>query len=195
MKPSERVKAHLERLLGPVAVTTTGRDLAGDRSATFAVATFPDQPTAGATTLVTVGLSDEPLTGPSGEKVRQELLLCAWNEALGDRLYEALFSAAQVFRDLDETANPGVILELDQPLVDPGGLRQVFLYDPTYHPEELTTVPAAEEEAGEEVEIVWLIPITDGEAALIEAEGPEAFESYLATTDPDLLDVARADER
>ncbi|NJL28515.1 MAG: suppressor of fused domain protein [Thermoanaerobaculia bacterium] len=194
MRPSDRVKAHLERLLGPAVATTTGRDLAGDREASFAVATFPDQPTEGATTLVTVGLSSEPLTGPEGEQIRQELLLCAWNKALGDRLYKALFATAQAFRDLGETANPGAIVELDEPLAEPSGLELAFLYDPTYHAEELATVPAADAKGGEPIEIVWLIPITESEAELIEAEGPEAFESYLAATDPDLLDVTRAGE-
>lgn len=185
----DRVKAHLERVLGPVARVTAGRDVAGERQAPCAIATFADQPVEGAFTLVTVGLSDAPLLGPEGERVRQELLLCAWNSDLDDRLYSLLLSAAQAFRDDDETANPGAVIELDGPLTERSDLHHVFLYPPTYHPDELATVPGATEE--DEIEILWLIPITAQEIALIKAQGLEAFEDHLAASDPDLLDLGR----
>lgn len=186
--------AHLEKVLGPPVQLTRGRDLAGDRQAAFELATFAGQPVEGAVTLVTVGLSDTALQGPEGEKVRQELLLCAWNGSRSESLYAGLFSAAQVYLDLGESANPGSVLELDQPLSEPDGPRHVFLYDPTYHPDELATVPAAKGKDGEAIEIVWLIPLTAGEAALVDAEGPDAFESYLEACDPDLLDLGRSAE-
>lgn len=183
--------AHLEKILGPAVQLTRGRDLAGDRQATFEVATFADQPVEGAVTLVTVGLSDTALKGPEGEILRQELLLCAWNGAKSESLYTGLFSAAQVYLDLGASANPGSILELEKPLGGPAGPREVFLYEPTYHPEELATVPPSQAEP-EPIEIVWLIPVTPAEAALVDAEGPDAFESYLAANDPDLLDLGRS---
>ncbi len=182
---------HLETILGPAVRLTRGRDLAGDRQASFEVATFNGQPADGAVTLVTVGLAETALKGPSGESVRQELLLCAWNEAAGENLYTGLFSAAQVYLDLGESANPGSILELDQPLGGPAGPRELFLYEPTYHPEELATVPGSAADP-EPIEIVWLIPVTAAEAALIASEGPQAFERYLAANDPDLLDLGRS---
>jgi hypothetical protein len=123
--------------------------------------------------------------------VRQELLLCAWNGSHGESLYEALFSAAQAYLDIGTSADPGSILELESPLGGPAGVREVFLYEPTYHPEEMATVPPSKAQP-EPIEIVWLIPVTPAETALIDVDGPGTFESYLSANDPDLLDLERS---
>lgn len=189
MSASDRVKAHFEHHLGPLVRITEGHRSDDGRPGDCLIATFADQPAEGAFTLVTVGLSDEPLLAPEGEKVRLELLICGWENALDDRLCAVLLAFAQKLRDEGETANAGDLIELDEPLSDAGDLHHVFLYPPTYHPEELETVPAA---AGEdEIEILWLIPVTAEEASKIREEGPEAFEQYLAANDPDLLDFGR----
>lgn len=190
---SDRVRTYLEQALGPVVRVTTGRDLVGSQSAPCAIATFADQPVEGAFTLVTLGLSDSPLLGPEGERVRQELLLCGWNADLDDRLYGLLFTVATGIRDAGETANPGAVLELDGPLGEPGDLRHVFLYPPTYHRDELATISAPDDDGScGEIEILWLLPVTAVEVELIEAQGPEAFEAHLVEADPDLLDLRRA---
>jgi len=187
-----RVAAHLEALLGPPARVTSARELVAGEEAPCAIATFRDRPVEGAFTLVTIGLSDRPLVGPQGEKVRQELLLCGWDEDLDDRLYRCLFDVALATREAHETANPGAVIELDEALSVRGDLRRVFLYPPTYHADELATIaPPRGTAGGGEIEIVWLLPITALEALLVESEGPEAFEAYLAREDPDLLDLGR----
>lgn len=189
---SDRVRTYLERILGPVVSVTTGRDLVGSQTAPCSIATFADQPVAGAFTLVTLGLSDSPLLGPEGELVRQELLLCGWNADLDDRLYGLLFSVASGIRDEGETANPGAVLELDGPLSEPGDLRHVFLYPPTYHRDEVATIPApGDGDSHGEIEVLWLLPVNAAEVDLIEERGPEAFETHLLEADPDLLDLRR----
>jgi hypothetical protein len=169
---------------------TTGRDLVGGEPAVCSIVTFLDQPVEQAFTLVTVGLSDRPLTGPEGERVWQELLLCGWIEDLDDRLYRRLFDVAGTLREEGESANPGAVVELDGPLSDRGELRQVFLYPPTYHPDALATLPP-DPTGEEELEVVWLLPVTPSEVKLVASAGPEAFEAYLAREDPDLLDLGR----
>lgn len=192
MIASDRVKAHLEEFLGPLVRITAGHRSEDGEEAACHVATFVDQPVEGAFTLVTVGLSDAPLTAPEGEKIRQELLFCAWDEDLDDRLYSLLLSTAQVLRESGETANAGDLIDLDEPLSNRGDLRHVFLYPPTYHPDEIETVPGGSPE--DDVEILWLIPVTAEEVRKIREEGPDAFEQYLAANDPDLLDLGREDQ-
>jgi hypothetical protein len=188
----ERLLRHLEAHLGPSSKRTTGRDLVGGEAAVCSIVTFLNQPVDDAFTLVTVGLSDRPLAGPEGEQVWQELLICGWTEDLDDRLYRRLFDVALTLREEGESANPGAVTELDGALSDRGELQRVFFYPPTYHADELATVPAPPGEAGEgEIEIVWLLPVTEKEALLVETDGPEAFEAYLAREDPDLLDLGR----
>jgi hypothetical protein len=195
MSVRDQVKAYLERQLGPIAQETTARDVVGQRNAPFTVATFIGQPVEGAFTLVTLGLSDRPLRAPSSERVRQELLVCGWEGFRKDRVYEALFTVAQSLRDQDETANPGAVLKLHQPLADEGGLEHVFLFEPVYFPEALTEVPLERNSGGpgeQAVELIWLVPITAAEAELAATQGPESFERYLGEKDPDLLDLTRS---
>lgn len=187
MSLSERVEKHLAVVLGPPGRVTRARDPESGTAAAFRVITFPDQPVEGAFTLVTVGLSDRPLRGPSGEAVRQELLVCAWDSFYGDALYQVLFSMAHLIREGGETADPGTVLELPQPIATAVPWRHLFLFVPGYHPEKLQPISLGENE----VEICWLIPVTPEESALIEKEGPEAFDDLLDRADPDLMDFGR----
>lgn len=187
MKIRGRVENWFERHLGAPALVTDARDVEGGRNASFRVGTYLDQPVEGAFTLATIGLSETPQHGPESEPVRQELLLCAWDGFRHDSLYSTLFSVAQLVHDSGETANPGAVLELPQPVVQGGSLRHLFVYIPIYHSDDLHAVPLG----GEAVEVLWLIPITEKEAAFIEKNGPEAFDQLLGREDPDLLDLER----
>jgi len=166
---------------------TEAREPETGEQAAFAVATFRDQPVEGAFTLVTIGLSERPFRGPSGEAVRQELLVCAWDRFFGEALYQTLFSMAHLLRESGETANPGTVYELPQPMGTEVPWRHLFLYPPGYHPDELQPIRL---DRGE-VEVCWLIPVTPEETDFVEREGPEAFDDLLERTDPDLMDLAR----
>lgn len=182
-----RVEEWYERHLGKPALVTDARDVEGRRNAPFQVATFFDQPVEEAFTLATIGLSETTQTGPEDESVRQELLLCAWAGFRHDSLYATLFTVAQLVHDRGETANPGEVIEMPRPVADGIPLRHVFVYLPIYHSDDLHSVPLGRDA----VEILWLIPITETEAAFIEEHGPEAFDELLGREDPDLLDLQR----
>ncbi len=44
--------------------------------------------------------------------------------------------------------------------------------------------------SGEQVFIVWLVPIRAAEASFVRAQGHDAFEDMLENVDPDLLDLS-----
>jgi hypothetical protein len=188
MKIRGRVEDWYERHLGKPALLTDARDVEGRRNASFRVGTYLDQPVEGAFTLATVGLSETPHIGPESESVRQELLLCAWNGFRQDSLYNTIFTAAQLIHDSGETANPGEVLEIPFPIAEGLPLRHLFVHIPIYFADGLHPIPLGREA----VEVLWLIPITEAEAAFVEENGPEAFDELLGREDPDLLDLERA---
>jgi hypothetical protein len=192
MKIRGRVEDWFEQHLGAPAQVTDARDVEGRRNASFRVGTYLDQPVEDAFTLATIGLSDTPQRGPSAERVRQELLLCAWNGFRHDSFYATLFTAAQLIHDSGETANPGEVIEMPLPVAEGVALRHLFVYLPIYHSDDLHAVPLGNGKKDDEaVEVLWLIPITAAEAAFIEENGPEAFDQLLGREDPDLMDLER----
>lgn len=181
------VAQHLARVLGPPALDTAARHPASGEAAGFRVLSFADRPVDGAFTLVTAGLGERALEGPDGSVVREELLLCAWDEHRGDALLHVLFSVGAGVLEEGVSVDPGDVYELAQPLAPGSELRHLFVHRPLYHPDEIQPVSVA----GGEVEICWLIPVTAGEAGFVEERGPEAFDDLLFERDPDLLDLHR----
>ena len=70
------------------------------------------------------------------------------------------------------------------------GTRMTALYalPPIYFPDEFHVY---ESSSGEQVYLVWLVPITAAEASFVREQGHEAFEDILEKVDPDLLDLSR----
>ncbi|MEM8962107.1 MAG: suppressor of fused domain protein [Acidobacteriota bacterium] len=188
-----QVGSHLASVLGSPVRLTLARAPESDR-APFHVATFANVPATGATTLVTLGLCDPPLAAPDGEPVRQELLLCAWNEHDAEALLQLLFSIGDTVRQNGESADFGDVIDLATSFGDPSPFpTHAFLYPPVYHPETIHDCPVQLDGRDATVELVWFIPLTPGEAEHVLAEGPKAFADLMASTDPDLLDLDRRD--
>ncbi|MDQ0577190.1 suppressor of fused domain protein [Agromyces albus] len=64
----------------------------------------------------------------------------------------------------------------------------LYVTAPVYFPDEFATV----REAGHDVVIAWLVPITTSEAEYVKAHGWERFEDVLVEQAPDLIDFSRA---
>jgi hypothetical protein len=60
---------------------------------------------------------------------------------------------------------------------------------PIYFPESLHSVTIA---VGQEVAMVWLLPVHPSEIDLVKKRGWRAFEDLLAAKDPDLRDLTRS---
>lgn len=70
------------------------------------------------------------------------------------------------------------------------GSRFAYLYAalPVYYDDDFNSVVV---ENGDSVAIVWLVPITSGEAQFVAERGWEKFEQELIKRDPDLMDMNR----
>jgi hypothetical protein len=177
---SQRVQAHLERVLGMPARFSTAR---GDGlPVPFRIATYIHQPANDAVTLVTIGMSETCLGSPP---VRQELLLCTWKELFSESLYDSLFRLGHELQSTATAAYLGSIVELPAPIFG-GGSAHMLVYTPTYFDADLYMIAGADP-----IRIVWLIPVTAAEADLVLHDGVRALEVRFEENDPDLLDLER----
>lgn len=153
----------------------------------FDVGRFLDQPSAGATTYVTFGLSKTWLHQPSGH-VRQELLLCRD----GDTEYECARLLPSIVEDVLASTDAllrGAILGPHGPLL-PGATTEAFwAWQPVYFPESFVQYDG--DEGHPPISIAWLIPLTASEAEYARENGTDAFEALILREDPDLLDWSR----
>jgi hypothetical protein len=182
MNLAGRVERHLAASLGRPALVTDASDPSSGRPAAFRVATFDDQPVESAFTLVTLGLCERALRDDE-HTVRQELVVCAWNAFRDDALRHLLFALGDFIAGSGDAAAPGMVYELPEPFVSGRQWEHLFAFQPLYHDQRLGPF--------EDVQFVWLIPITAEESAFIDANGPESFDALLEEHDPDLLDLSR----
>lgn len=185
-EPRPQLLVHVEAILGRAASGSVITDGAHDEK--YFVTHFAGTPATGATTFMTLGLSEHALSQPEGT-VRQELVLAHYDR------FEAMDSAkllASVASDcLGEHAAllRGELLGPSGPLGSGTKMETLYCSAPTYFPEEL----AVFEEAGYEPTVfVWLIPVWESEASYVRTYGHERFEELLVAHDPDLLDLARS---
>lgn len=80
----------------------------------------------------------------------------------------------------------GQIIGPAGPLFGGSDLTALYVAAPSYLPDEFQIF-----HADGHVEIVWLVPITDAEAAYVHTHGWPAFEEILEEHGPDLADVNR----
>ncbi len=163
MNLAGRVERHLAASLGRPALVTDASDPSSGRPAAFRVATFDDQPVESAFTLVTLGLCERALRD--------------------DALRHLLFALGDFIAGSGDAAAPGMVYELPEPFVSGRQWEHLFAFQPLYHDQRLGPF--------EDVQFVWLIPITAEESAFIDANGPESFDALLEEHDPDLLDLSR----
>ncbi|MFF4339223.1 suppressor of fused domain protein [Kitasatospora sp. NPDC001540] len=154
------------------------------------VAHFADGRLPGVRSFATVGLSRTPLwDAPSGRHLHLELLVCEYERHTGDAGFfpEVLeYVAGRLFAH-GAAVLRGEVLPLPVPL--PGGtMTGLYAALPVYFDDGFRSVTV---ENGSEVGVVWLLPVSDREAAFVAERGWRAFEDELARRDPDLLDPSR----
>lgn len=172
--------AFLEASLGaPARIGET----AGEEPA-IAVLEFDDEPYEGVTTFVTKGLAAGPLRRFDEGETRQELLFCA---PAGFEAAPLLRWAAREIHASGFGLMRGAVLTLDDPIAPGSRLGAVYATYPVYHDEQLAEWRGTEPPTA----VVWLVPITIGEAKYVEKRGWEPFEELLEKRDPDLLDFSR----
>jgi Suppressor of fused protein (SUFU) len=177
--------AHLECYLGEMLGGTQGSGSTPDR---IQVATFgPNSPFAGATTLVTLGLSAHHLVQPSGKGVHQELLM---HFRTGNRPGNAVGLLFQVAAELITRGTGllrGEVLGPRGQLFSRGDTTALYAAAPVFLPDDFAIC----REPNRTIVLVWLMPITTLEADFVRERGWPAFEDLLVAADPDLTDMSR----
>lgn len=178
---------HLESFLGLIAGGSRGDDTTPEG---VQVAWFgPDVPFGGVTTLVTVGLSRRHLNLPSNGALHQELVMHVPTDDYPARAAGLLFHVAgEMVRRRDALSN-GQVIGPGGPLFPGSQTTAIVATTPRYLPESFAvchTEPAP-------VVFAWLVPITTGEAEVIQKFGWGTLEQAFAAQDPDLADPGRAE--
>lgn len=180
------VEQHLTRILGSPSRLTAAHDPETGQEAPFAVGLFDDVPAEGAFTLMSSGISTRELRD-GDRRGRVEILFCAWDRFRDDSLDGTFFTVGNAILETGTMVYPGRLYELPAPISDNTVMRHLFAYPPTYFDDALATIPFG----AESIDVLWLIPVHEEEAELMEQRGPEAFVELLGEYDPDLLDLRR----
>jgi hypothetical protein len=178
---------HLESFLGLITGGSRGDDATPEG---VQVAWFgPDVPFGGVTTLVTVGLSRRHLGLPNGGALHQELVMHVPTDDYPARAAGLLFQVAGEMVRRRAGLQHGQVIGPRGPLFPGSQTTAMVATSPRYLPESFAvchteSVP---------VVLVWLIPITTGEAEVIQTSGWGTLEQAFAAQNPGLADPARAE--
>jgi len=172
---------HIESHLGPI------QDGARLREGVQGVR-FRDRPNPGATTFMTLGLSNHVLTQRSGVDVRIEFVI-----ACHDAFVEG-FNSLSVLADVCDQVLPDHSAPARGTVFGPRGrffegseMEALYCASPVYFPDDLCKFGGF----SEPFVPVWLVPITKLEAHYVGTNGWNSFEELLARVDPNLLDLRR----
>jgi len=178
---------HLEEVLGLI-VGGWGSDPDG-RKLPLQIAQFANGPVAGTGALATIGLSNHALAMGDGRSVRQELVMVFRNEDGPRNLPAVMQHVAMSALDQHRAYLRGDIIGPRGPLFSGSRYEALYVAIPVYFPDSFRLFRP---DTGDPIVMAWLVPITHGEAHLIQRRGWSFFEDQLEAQDPDLLASDRA---
>jgi hypothetical protein len=155
----------------------------------FDVLQFDSAPNTGAVTFATVGLSSYPLqSAQSGRQIKQELLMTCLESQKELNIPAILQQVGAERRRRQQALLRGELIGPRGPLFPGRSLTALYAAIPIYFPDGMHS---SVDSKGDETVFVWLLPLHESEAAMVAADGWEAFERKLADQDPDLNDLDR----
>jgi len=178
---------HLEKFLGTIRGGWS--QTADGRRTEFTVVDFAGGSRLHEHAFATLGLSKIPLHSPSHTgHIYQELVivvpvtlgLVPVPDTLQHVAQEAVATGRAVLR--------GYVIGPRGPLFyDDSKMEALYAANPWIFPNEFATY----REKDRDVSIVWLVPISRGEAEFVRVRGWRQFEDELAKANPDLVDIKR----
>ncbi|RZU75420.1 suppressor of fused protein SUFU [Micromonospora kangleipakensis] len=178
---------HLESFLGLITGGSRGDDATPEG---VQVAWFgPDVPFGGVTTLVTVGLSRRHLGLPNGGALHQELVMHVPTDDYPARAAGLLFQVAGEMVRREAGLQHGQVIGPRGPLFPDSQTTAMVAISPRYMPESFAVCHTE----SAPVVLTWLVPITTGEAEVIQKSGWGTLEQAFAAQNPDLADPGRAE--
>jgi hypothetical protein len=180
------VPEHIEGYLGKISAGWS--DTASSHG--IQVVSFKDQPAAGITTYVTLGLSEVVLDLPKDRKIRQELVVSALDSFSGDDIAGFLLSLAEHIKVRERAVLRGEVIGPSRPVLNGATVSAVYVTNPTpfdSHFSEFSNVEPP-------VIFALVVPITEKEASLVFSQGWNWFEDMLESQDPDIWDFKRMEQ-
>lgn len=180
---------HLERRLG--RMTNSWRGVPREGLPTFNVGCFSGGVFAETTGYSTLGLSKVALHAPGHDRhLFLELFAAARDpsDACRDSFLGALEFVWSKCLDSREAVLRGEVVALPPMAMVASRFPYLYAAMPVYYDDDFDSVVV---ESGDDVAIVWLVPITSGEANFVAERGWEEFEKELVKYDPDLMDIKR----
>lgn len=148
----------------------------------------------GSTSLVTCGLSGLPGHATLDHKLDQELMLSLTNSPYNDEALESFAAMVNIVATEGHGLARGQLVELSRPLVPVSVMRWVLVDIPHYFDEKLWYFPSrADDGYGQRTQVLWLVPLHDGEAALVREFGYDALSHRFGDAESlDVTDLSRA---
>lgn len=180
------IVAHFEALLGPVRSgwmsTPTGERMP------FQVVRYSRGADVGSLAYSSLGFSRHRLDR-DGTPVRQELLVLTTPGLPVEYVLTVMTQATDAVLAEGRALRRGEVLGPVPPPVPGSAMAALYVALPVYFPDDFAT---CRPDGAAPVEVLWMVPVTDGEAAFVREQGWETFEEVLAAQDPDLVDVYRS---
>ncbi len=177
--------SYIERVLGEPDVGSMLTDAA--QAQRYFVTRFANTPIPGATTFMTLGLSEHRLTQPDGS-IRQELVFAHYDRFQHMESAKLITSVARECLESHRALLHGDVLGPAGPLCVDTEMQALYCCPPVYFDDRLRVF---EEDGFEPTVFVWLVPIWKQEANFVRSQGHRRFEDLLEEKDPDLLDLKR----
>ena len=181
------ITAHFNQYLGQESDNSGGTNLVSGQSPDVRIYRYDNKPVDHAFSLASVGLHKTIFHQPDGQPVRHEILFCAWQQFLSDKIYACLFEYIAYQQSQPGSITIGELFNFEAPVCDNSKMEAFVFYEPGYFDEGLAVFDGVTPQ----VVMAWAIPIHRKELAFIEQNGASAFDELLAEHDPDLLDLAR----
>ena len=176
---------HFEDELGPIAHGYSAQDNSGVQ-----IIQFERGPMPGTRVLATLGLSHHTLAlGSRGKTVRQELVMVFRENDARRRLPAVMHDVATSAIARHRGYSRGEVIGPRGPLPELPCYEALYVAPPVYFPDSFHVF---ESDGERPIVIAWLVPITHGEAHLVQRRGWQFFEDQLEAQDPDLLASDRA---
>jgi len=160
--------------------TTLGTGELVSSRAGVEICKWPDSSFGEGFVLATVGMAEKPLA-----RRIELLMLCARHDV------EALAQVLLDLADYSESAKPSLhwfhVLPIGRAVVPDSALVHLLLTFPPYDSEFVTF-----ENGGHRIDVLWVIPISEGERAIFDSKGVDALQNRLEERNVDVSDLFRS---
>jgi hypothetical protein len=176
---------HLERYLGPIQ---GGWREADGVPLGFQIAWFRPPAHEGVVAYATLGLSRHVLQGPAME-AREELVVAVREEFRSDRITSVVADLAQILLQGHRPILFGEVLPPRDPIVPGSSLTSFYAAPPSFLENEFREYRGS----NPVTLLLWMIPVSTNEAALIATHGGKWFERSLLDQPSEAFDLRRTD--